>query len=166
MGAVRAATRALPRGSAEPAACIAVEAGSDFGWRRWLREDGHFIGVGDQFGASPAEHLYEHFGITKEASCSLSSTGSKATATVALQRPDLQDFRPVGLCFAAALTAREPEKGPAALAFWTPPDALRALGVDWALDLQLAVADWHPDSMLIIDASEAPGFALQGWSRG
>ena len=47
---------------------VAVEAGSDFGWRRWLREDGHFIGVGDQFGASaPAEQLYEHFGITKDA---------------------------------------------------------------------------------------------------
>ncbi|MEC8153275.1 MAG: transketolase C-terminal domain-containing protein, partial [Pseudomonadota bacterium] len=47
---------------------VAIEAGSDFGWRRWLREDGHFIGVGDQFGASaPAEQLYEHFGITKDA---------------------------------------------------------------------------------------------------
>ena len=47
---------------------VAVEAGSDFGWRRWIREDGHFIGVGDQFGASaPAEELYEHYGITKEA---------------------------------------------------------------------------------------------------
>ena len=47
---------------------VAVEAGSDFGWRRFIREDGIFIGVGDQFGASaPAEELYEHFGITKEA---------------------------------------------------------------------------------------------------
>ena len=47
---------------------VGIEAGSDFGWRRWLREDGHFIGVGDQFGASaPAEQLYEHFGITKAA---------------------------------------------------------------------------------------------------
>ena len=47
---------------------VAIEAGSDFGWRRWIREDGHFIGVGDQFGASaPAEELYEHYGITKDA---------------------------------------------------------------------------------------------------
>ncbi|MGB1161330.1 MAG: transketolase [Alphaproteobacteria bacterium] len=47
---------------------VAIEAGSDFGWRRFIREDGIFIGVGDQFGASaPAEELYEHYGITKEA---------------------------------------------------------------------------------------------------
>ena len=97
---------------------------------------------------------------------------------MALQRPDLQDFRPVGLRFAAALTAREPEPEPArererepekpaaALSFWTPPDALRDLGVDWALDLQRAVADWNPDSVLIVDASEAPGFALQALEQG
>ena len=85
---------------------------------------------------------------------------------MALQRPDLRDLRPVGLRFAAALTAREPEKTPAALAFWTPPDALRDLGVDWALDLQQAVADWRWDSVLIVDASEAPGFALQALEQG
>lgn len=85
---------------------------------------------------------------------------------MAPQRPDLQDLRPVGLRFASALTEREPEKTPAALSFWTPPDALRALGVDWALDLQQAVADWHPDSVLIIDASEAPGFALRAVEQG
>jgi transketolase len=47
---------------------VAIEAGSDFGWRRFIREDGIFIGVGDQFGASaPAEELYAHYGITKDA---------------------------------------------------------------------------------------------------
>jgi len=85
---------------------------------------------------------------------------------LAPQQPDLQDLRPVGLRFAAALTEREPEKTLAALSFWTPPDALCVLGVDWALDLQQAVADWHPESVLIIDASEAPGFALQALEQG
>ena len=45
-------------------------------------------------------------------------------------------------------------------------DALRDLGVDWALTLQQAVADWHPDSVLVVDASEAPGFALQALEQG
>ena len=85
-------------------------------------------------------------------------------------RPDLEDLHPVGLRFAAALDGREQEREPAhgdaAPAFWTPPDALRDLGVDWALTLQQAVADWHPDSALVVDASEAPGFALQALNRG
>lgn len=87
-------------------------------------------------------------------------------------RPDLEDLHPVGLRFAAALDGREREQewepalGDAAPAFWTPPDALRDLGVDWALTLQQAVADWNPDSVLVVDASEAPGFALQALEQG
>ena len=87
---------------------------------------------------------------------------------MASPRPDPEDLHPVGLRFAAALDGREqePANGAAAPSFWTPADALRDLGVDWALTLQQAVADWHPDSVLIIDASEAPGFALQALEQG
>jgi len=43
---------------------VAIEAGSTFGWARWLGPEGVAIGV-DHFGASaPAEVLYEKFGIT------------------------------------------------------------------------------------------------------
>jgi transketolase len=43
---------------------IAVEAAVEFGWERWLGENGAFIGM-QGFGASaPAAKLYEHFGIT------------------------------------------------------------------------------------------------------
>ena len=52
---------------------VAVEAGIRFGWDRWLfgergkREKSGFIGM-HGFGASaPAPELYEHFGITAEA---------------------------------------------------------------------------------------------------
>jgi transketolase len=46
---------------------IGVEAAIGFGWERWLGPDGIFIGM-NGFGASaPAEHLYEHFGITEAA---------------------------------------------------------------------------------------------------
>jgi transketolase len=46
---------------------VAVEAGSSFGWERWIGNDGVFIGI-DTFGASaPMEALYKHFGITPEA---------------------------------------------------------------------------------------------------
>lgn len=46
---------------------IAIEAGIQMGWDRYLGEKGVFIGM-DSFGASaPAEKLYEHFGITTEA---------------------------------------------------------------------------------------------------
>ena len=87
---------------------------------------------------------------------------------MASPRPDFEDLHPVGLRFAAALDGREqePANGAAAPAFWTPADALRDLGVDWALSLQQAVADWHPDSVLVVDASEAPGFALQALEQG
>ncbi len=46
---------------------VAVEAGSTFGWARWLGDAGTAVGV-DHFGASaPAETLYERFGVTSEA---------------------------------------------------------------------------------------------------
>ena len=46
---------------------IGVEAGSGFGWERWLGSDGVFIGL-DRFGASaPCEDLYREVGITREA---------------------------------------------------------------------------------------------------
>ena len=45
---------------------VAVEAGSTFGWARWVGEDGAVVGI-DHFGASaPAETLYERFGVTTE----------------------------------------------------------------------------------------------------
>jgi transketolase len=61
--------RVLPAGPVR----VAIEAGIRFGWDRWLfgergkREKSGFIGMHD-FGASaPAEELYEHFGITAQA---------------------------------------------------------------------------------------------------
>ena len=43
---------------------IAVEAGSTFGWSRWVGDQGGAVGI-DHFGASaPAEVLYERFGVT------------------------------------------------------------------------------------------------------
>ena len=46
---------------------VSIEAGSTFGWQRYLGLEGKAIGV-DTFGESaPYEELYEHFGITKEA---------------------------------------------------------------------------------------------------
>jgi transketolase len=43
---------------------IAIEAGSSFGWERYVGVDGTVIGV-TGFGVSaPAERVYEHFGIT------------------------------------------------------------------------------------------------------
>jgi transketolase len=43
---------------------VAVEAGSSFGWARYLGLNGKFVGV-DGFGASaPANILYEKYGIT------------------------------------------------------------------------------------------------------
>ena len=46
---------------------VAIEAGSAFGWSRYLCPAGHFIGM-HGFGASaPAKDLYAHFGITAEA---------------------------------------------------------------------------------------------------
>jgi len=46
---------------------VAIEAGVEQGWGRFIGEDGIFIGM-STFGASaPAEDLYKHFGITAEA---------------------------------------------------------------------------------------------------
>ncbi|MEG2313627.1 transketolase-like TK C-terminal-containing protein, partial [Brevundimonas sp.] len=46
---------------------IAVEAGLEQGWMRFIGEDGAFVGM-TGFGASaPAEVLYEKFGITADA---------------------------------------------------------------------------------------------------
>jgi transketolase len=43
---------------------VAVEAGSSFGWARYIGLNGKFVGV-DGFGASaPANILYEKYGIT------------------------------------------------------------------------------------------------------
>ena len=45
---------------------IAIEAGSPFGWTRYVRHEGDVVGM-RSFGASgPAEALYQHFGITAE----------------------------------------------------------------------------------------------------
>ena len=62
---------------------VAVEAGSTFGWARWLGDAGTAVGI-DHFGASaPAEPLYERFGVTTEsvvvaARASLQKVGVKA----------------------------------------------------------------------------------------
>ncbi len=46
---------------------VSIEAGSTFGWRRWVGDGGRSIGI-DRFGASaPAEVLFEEFGITVDA---------------------------------------------------------------------------------------------------
>ena len=45
---------------------VSIEAGSTFGWERWVGSVGRSVGL-DHFGASaPAEVLYEKFGITVE----------------------------------------------------------------------------------------------------
>ena len=67
----------------EARARVAVEAGSTFGWARWLGDAGTAVGI-DHFGASaPAETLYERFGVTTEsvvaaARDSLQKVGVKA----------------------------------------------------------------------------------------
>ncbi|HSG07701.1 MAG TPA: transketolase [Longimicrobiales bacterium] len=49
------------------AARVSVEAGTTFGWERWVGGEGHAVGI-DHFGASaPAELLYEKFGVTVDA---------------------------------------------------------------------------------------------------
>jgi transketolase len=51
---------------AEVTARVSIEAGSTFGWRRYVGDKGVSIGV-DRFGASaPAGVLYEKFGLTAE----------------------------------------------------------------------------------------------------
>lgn len=46
---------------------VACEAASGFGWERYLGPDGGFIGMKGFGESAPAEALYEHFGITREA---------------------------------------------------------------------------------------------------
>jgi transketolase len=46
---------------------VSIEAGSTFGWERWVGPGGHAIGL-DRFGASaPAEVLFEKLGFTVDA---------------------------------------------------------------------------------------------------
>jgi transketolase len=46
---------------------VSIEAGSTFGWERYVGSEGTAIGV-DRFGESaPYEELYEHFGLTSDA---------------------------------------------------------------------------------------------------
>jgi transketolase len=46
---------------------IAIEAGTEMGWTKYIGENGKFIGM-NSFGASgPASELYKHFGITSDA---------------------------------------------------------------------------------------------------
>ncbi|MFM5952791.1 MAG: transketolase [Novosphingobium sp.] len=46
---------------------VSIEAGTTFGWHKWVGRDGIAIGI-DRFGASaPAEVLYPYFGLTAEA---------------------------------------------------------------------------------------------------
>jgi transketolase len=46
---------------------VSIEAGSTFGWQRWVGSTGRSIGL-DRFGASaPAEILFEKFGFTVDA---------------------------------------------------------------------------------------------------
>ncbi|HQU14153.1 MAG TPA: transketolase, partial [Thermodesulfobacteriota bacterium] len=49
------------------AARVSVEAGSTFGWERYVGDRGASIGI-DRFGASaPAERIFRELGITPEA---------------------------------------------------------------------------------------------------
>ena len=53
----------LPRGVT---ARLAVEAGTSFGWERWVGSRGDVVGV-DRFGASaPGEMVMQEFGFTLE----------------------------------------------------------------------------------------------------
>jgi transketolase len=45
---------------------IAVEAGIDIGWERWLGDEGFFIGMSSYGKSAPFEILYQKFGITIE----------------------------------------------------------------------------------------------------
>ena len=65
---------------------VAVEAGSTFGWARWVGDAGAVVGI-NHFGASaPAETLYQRFGVTSEAVVSAAqalfekATGARARA--------------------------------------------------------------------------------------
>lgn len=50
----------------EVKARVSVEAGSTYGWQKWVGDKGKSIGI-DEFGASaPGPLLYEKYGITGE----------------------------------------------------------------------------------------------------
>ncbi len=52
-----------------PAACtrrVAVEAGSTFGWERWVGTEGRIIGMTGYGASGPAAELFRHFGFTVE----------------------------------------------------------------------------------------------------
>ena len=60
---------------------VAVEAAVRLGWDRYIGEHGKFVGMSG-FGASaPAEHLYEHFGITAAAVADAARTGLRERNT-------------------------------------------------------------------------------------
>ena len=45
---------------------VGVEAGSELGWHKYIGSNGIFIGM-KTFGASaPANHLFEHFGLSSD----------------------------------------------------------------------------------------------------
>ncbi len=46
---------------------IGIEAASPFGWERWLRPDGVFIGMTSYGASAPWQDVYRNFGITSEA---------------------------------------------------------------------------------------------------
>ncbi len=57
---------------------IAIEAGAQLGWERYIGRDGSFIGM-QSFGASaPAPELYAHFGITVDAIINAATTANAA----------------------------------------------------------------------------------------
>jgi transketolase len=43
---------------------IAVEAGIELGWEKWLGDEGHFVGMNSYGKSAPYETLYQKFGIT------------------------------------------------------------------------------------------------------
>ncbi|PTW59659.1 transketolase [Breoghania corrubedonensis] len=60
---------------------IAIEAGIEMGWSRFIGDDGLFVGM-DSFGASgPYKELYEHFGITAEVAVSKAKARLEALET-------------------------------------------------------------------------------------
>jgi len=60
---------------------VAVEAAVRLGWDRYIGDDGRFVGM-TSFGASaPAEHLYEHFGITAAAVAEAARAGLRERNT-------------------------------------------------------------------------------------
>ncbi|HWA98983.1 MAG TPA: transketolase C-terminal domain-containing protein, partial [Pirellulales bacterium] len=58
---------------------VAIEAGVEFGWERWLGPKGRFVGM-HSFGASaPYAALYKHFGITSDAMVAAAQEAMRST---------------------------------------------------------------------------------------